>query len=427
MNTSGIISSFLIAALLGLLIGLERERKREQRGSLFAGITTFPLIALFGALSSELTTLFDSVLILIIAFIPIAIITALAYWRESSGDKVSGTSHFAVLVTFVLGVLAGHGEHVPALAGAVIVTGILSIRDELRVMVGGLTREDMYAVVQFAAVSLVVLPLVPNEAFGPWQVWNPRSIWLLVVLISGVSFVGYLLSKVISAERGIGFSGIIGGIASSTAVTLSFSERSKSNAPLAMMFASGVLVATAVSMMRLLVLIGVVEKQLLVTVLPAIVVYCLITAVGGWLIFRSNQSASVEGAKLSNPFELRTALKFAVLFALILLISRAAQEFFGDSGVFLASSLAGVTQLDAITLALSKQVGQGLDPATAAKGLSIALMTNSLFKSSLAISLGNRRYARSITIVLVIAGVCALVVAWFFPVDKLTNILNSLA
>jgi len=307
------------------------------------------------------------------------------------------------------------------------VTGILSIRDELRVIVGGLTRDDLYAVVQFAAVSLVVLPLVPDQAYGPWGVWNPRNIWLLVVLISGISFIGYLLSKVISAERGIGLSGIIGGIASSTAVTLSFSERSKSNIPLAMMFASGVLAATAVSMVRLLVLIGVLEKDLLLTAIPPFAIYCIVTAFGGWLIFRSNNSAEVEGAKLTNPFELRTALTFALLFAVILLISRAAQEFFGDSGVYLASGLAGITQLDAITLALSRQVGQGLDAYTAAKGLAIALMTNSLFKASLAMSLGNRKYARSITIVLLIAGICALVVAWFFPTDNLidTFVLNG--
>ena len=353
MNPTVTIYAFLIAVLLGFLIGLERERKRESSGSIFAGIRTFPLIALFGAIIGQLAEL-TSFWLILAALISFGGLLLLSYWRASSGEKVGGTTEVTALVAFGLGVLAGLGEFVVALAGAVITTAILSLRDELRILSGAITRADLFAIVQFAAVSLVILPIVPNENLGPWGVWNPRTIWLLVVLISGISFVGYILSKVISTERSIGLSGFIGGIASSTAVTLSFSERSKSNEPLSFMFASGVLAATAIAMIRLLILIGIIAPDLVLPSLTPFLVYAFICAFGGWLFYRSSQRKKVEGASLSNPFELKTALTFALLFAIILLITKTAQIFLGEQGIYIASALSGLTQLDAITLTLAK-------------------------------------------------------------------------
>jgi uncharacterized membrane protein (DUF4010 family) len=194
VNDAEAIWSLLIATLLGLLVGLERERKRQDRGSIFAGIRTFPLIALFGALTALLQPLVG-VAVVPLGLLALGALLALSYWRTSQGEKVGGTTEVAALVTFGLGVTAGLGFYVTALAGAVIATGVLSLRAELHAFAGRLTSEDLYAVVRFAAVSLVVLPLVPDAAYGPWEVLNPRTIWLLVVLISGVSFVGYVATQ----------------------------------------------------------------------------------------------------------------------------------------------------------------------------------------------------------------------------------------
>ncbi len=414
MDSKQVILSFLVAVLLGFLIGLERERKRETQGSIFAGIRTFPLIALFGAVVGTLTQVI-SPWVLVASFLPLAVLIAMAYWRETVGEKIGGTTQVAVLVAYGLGVLAGYGQFVPALAGAVITTGMLSMRTELRRLAGAVSREDLYAVVQFAVVSLVVLPLVPNETFGPWGVWNPRTIWLLVVLISGLSFVGYVASKLIGATRGIGWSGLLGGLASSTAVTMSFSERSKRQPKLAIVYAIGVLAASAVMVPRLWVLLGVLQPRLIVPTLIPLGVLFVITTVGGLSALRKRNRDRLEGVKVTNPFELRTALQFAVLFSIILLAAKAAQVYLGEQGLYLASALAGVTQLDAITLTLAHQVGTGLDVHVAARGLAIAAATNSLFKAGIALTIGSRPFGRSVLVTLLLAAVGCIAAAWLIP------------
>ncbi len=413
MNSTQVILSFLVAVLLGFLIGLERERKRETQGSIFAGIRTFPLLALFGAIIGTLTKI-DGPWILAASFLPLAVLVALAYWRETMGEKVGGTTEVAVLVAFGLGVLAGLGEFLAALGGSVLTTGILSLRTELRRLAGAITREDLYAVVQFAVVSLIILPLVPNESFGPWGVWNPRTIWWLVVLISGLSFVGYVSSKVIGATRGIGLSGLLGGLASSTAVTLGFSNRAKRQPTLSVLYAVGVLAASAVMVPRLIVLLGVLQPRLIVPALVPMGVLFVATTIGGLLVLRERHSAPIEGARINNPFQLTAALQFAALFAVVLLLARAAQEYLGTQGVYLASALAGITQLDAITLTLAHQVQSGLDVTVAARGLAIAGAANSLFKGTLALALGSPRFGRSVMATMIVAAAASLAAAWLF-------------
>jgi len=415
VDSKQVILSFLVAVLLGFLIGLERERKREQQGSIFAGIRTFPLIALFGAVVGTLTQAV-SPWVLVASFLPLAVLIALAYWRETVGEKVGGTTQVAVLVAYGLGVLAGYGQFIPALAGSVITTGMLSMRTELRRLAGAVSREDLFAVVQFAVVSLVVLPLVPNETFGPWGVWNPRTIWLLVVLISGLSFVGYVASKLIGATRGIGWSGLLGGLASSTAVTMSYSERSKKQPTLGIVYAIGVLAASAVMVPRLWVLLGVLQPKLIVPTLIPLGVLFVITTVGGLTALRKRNREHLEGAKVNNPFELRTALQFAVLFSIILLAAKAAQVYLGEQGLYLASALAGVTQLDAITLTLAHQVGSGLDVQVAARSLAIAAASNSLFKAGLALTIGTRAFGRAVLLTLLLAAVGCIAAAWLIPI-----------
>jgi uncharacterized membrane protein (DUF4010 family) len=414
VDSKQVILSFLVAVLLGFLIGLERERKRETQGSIFAGIRTFPLIALFGAIVGTLSWTI-SPWVLVGSFVPVAVLIALAYWRETAGTKVGGTTQFAVLVAYGLGVMAGYGAYVAALAGAVVATGMLSLRTELRRLAGAVSQEDLYAVVQFAVVSLVVLPLVPNETFGPWGVWNPRTIWWLVVLISGLSFIGYAASKVIGATRGIGWSGLLGGLASSTAVTMSFSERSKKQQSLDIVYAIGVLAASAVMIPRLWVLLGVLQPRLILPTLIPLGVLFVITTIGGLSVLRERKRERLEGARVTNPFQLKTALQFALLFALILLLAKAAEEYLGTRGLYIASALAGVTQLDAITLTLAHQVGTGLDVNVAARGLAIAAATNSLFKAGLALVLGSRRFGRSVLATLFLAAVGCIAAAWLLP------------
>lgn len=418
VGSPDVIWSFLVAALLGFLIGLERERKRELTGSIFAGIRTFPLIAVFGAIVGHLSIIAGTA-VLVVGFLAMTVLVALAYWRESSGQKIGGTTEVAILVAFGLGVIASIDTMVGALAGAVIATGILSLRKELRNLSTAVSQEDLFAVVQFATVSLVVLPLVPNESFGPWGVWNPRVIWLEVVLISGISFVGYVAIKIAGARRGIGLSGILGGLASSTAVMVTFSRRSKQNTALSRMFAVGALLASAAMVPRLIVILWVVQPNLLLPTLIPFGVLFLLTIVGSLLLGRPN-SSDVDEVRITNPFELRTALEFGLLFAIVLLVARAAQEYFGAGGIYLASVLAGITRPEAIALSLANQVSQGLDVTVAVRGVAIAVAVNSVFKAGLGVAFGSRPFGRAVFTTLLVAGAASVAAAWLLPTDLLT-------
>lgn len=411
MDSASAILSFLVATLLGFLVGLERERKRGVRGSIFAGIRTFPLIALLGAVSAQLSGEVGTGIVLL-AFVVLGILLGLAYWRTSAGEKVGGTSEIAALVTFGLGVLAGLEYFTVALAGAVITTGVLSLRDELRRLSRALSHEDLFATVQFAAVSLVILPLIPDRPLGPWQVWNPHTIWLQVVLISGLSFIGYLAAKIVGTTRSVGLGGLLGGLVSSTAVTLSYSRRSRTHPTLNLLLAAGVLLASAAMAPRILVLLGIVAPELVVPALFPLATLFVVTLAGCAFIYRVSRMYPVEELELANPFEFRTALQFAVVFALILLVARAAEVFLGERGVYLASIVAGLARPDAMALTLGQQVQAGLDPAVAARGLTLAVVSNTLFKAGLALSLGSRRFGGVVMVTLLLAALAAIAMAW---------------
>jgi uncharacterized membrane protein (DUF4010 family) len=196
---------------------------------------------------------------------------------------------------------------------------------------------------------------------------------------------------------------------------MSFSERSQKQPRLGILYAIGVLAASAVMVPRLWVLLGVLQPRLILPTLIPLGVLFVITTVGGLTALRKRNREHLEGAKVNNPFELRTALQFAVLFSIILLAAKAAQVYLGEQGLYLASALAGVTQLDAITLTLAHQVGSGLDVQVAARSLAIAAATNSLFKAGLAMTIGTRAFGRSVLVTLLLAAVGCIAAAWLIP------------
>jgi uncharacterized membrane protein (DUF4010 family) len=209
-------------------------------------------------------------------------------------------------------------------------------------------------------------------------------------------------------------------MASSTAVTLSFSERARANPQLERVFAVGVLAAGAVMVPRLVVILAVVQPSLLLPALPPLIVLFAVTVAGWYLTYRRSDPKATEAATLHNPFELKSALQFAVVFAVVLLLARAAQEFLGEGGVYLASALAGITQMDAITLTLGAQVEGGLALGVATRGLILAAAANSLFKALLAFSLGPRSFGRPILATLALAALAAVAAAWLLPTTLLS-------
>ena len=396
MTQVDILYRFAIALAIGLLIGLQRERAHHENGEereLFAGVRTFPLLALLGCaaafLAAETGSIWPLIVSLLLAGGLIVAVYAITAWR----GRVGMTSEVAALLTVVVGALCYYGQFVSVLALGVAMMALLALRVEFHRLAGKITREDVFATLKFGIITAVILPVVPNRSLGqpPFDVLNPYKIWLMVVLISGISFIGYLLIKIVGTKRGIGITGFLGGLVSSTAVTLSFSQRSQKSGPLARAFAVAVTVAWTTMFARVIVEVAVVNRGLLGQVwMPMAAAAVAGLAYAAMLFFRQS-STDEEGMDFSNPFELRPALTFGALYAVILLLSRVAQTQFGDGGVYVSSVLAGLTDVDAITLSMAElsQPGGDVEVVVASRAVTLAAMSNTVVKAGIVLSTGS--------------------------------------
>lgn len=396
MTQADVLYRFAIALAIGLLVGLQREYAHHQSGEkteLFAGARTFPLLALLGCAAAFLAAEADSIWPLVASFLVVGGMIVAVYAVTAWRGNVGMTSEVAALLTVVVGALTYYGQFVSVLALGVAMMALLALRVEFHRLAGRMTREDVLATLKFGIITAVILPVVPNRSLGapPFDVLNPYKIWLMVVLISGISFIGYLLIKIVGTKRGIGITGFLGGLVSSTAVTLSFSQRSQKSGPLAKAFAVAVTVAWTTMFARVIVEVAVVNRGLLGYVwVPMASAGVAGLAYAVTLFFRQS-STDEEGMDFSNPFELRPALSFGALYAVILLVSRVAQTQFGDGGVYVSSVLAGLTDVDAITLSMAElsQPGGELELGVASRAVTLAAMSNTVVKAGIVLSTGS--------------------------------------
>ncbi len=392
---------FAAALLIGALIGLEREFVQQRSGDAdFAGIRTFSLFALLGAVTAYLSQEFG-ILIFVAGYLGLMLLI----WASHLGDLFRGgaegiTTEVVALIAPLLGAMVIWGP--AALAGAlgVVTALILALKPTLHGLARRMSPADLRATLEFALISAVVLPILPNMRYGPFDVLNPREIWLLVVLVSAISFFGYLLIKRLGPERGLGIVGLLGGLVSSTAVTLSFSSRSKEESRLGPALAIGIGLASTVLFPRVIVEVIAVNIELLPLVVVPIGSMLLAGLLGAgisWRRQRERGSSGDPGVLLRNPLNLSSAIGFALLFAVVLLAVRAAEEFFGDAGVYLASALAGLADVDAITLSASDLSARGeLAPQVAASSILLAVLVNTASKAALALALGGPEMRRPI-------------------------------
>jgi uncharacterized membrane protein (DUF4010 family) len=391
---------FAIALLVGALIGLEREYSRlKEEVRAFAGIRTFPLIALLGcaaALISDEAGGWGFGLVLLV----LAALVTVAYATQAVRGHVGITSEMAAIVVFVCGALAYWDYVVLSAALGVITFGFLTLKPQLHGLAQRVSSEDLYATLKFAIISLIVLPILPNQDYGPppFDAFNPYRTWLMVVFISGISFLGYVLIQVVGQRRGIGLSGLMGGLASSTAVTLSFSERSDEHPELARPLALAITLAWTVMFGRVIIEVAVLNRALLqVLWLP------MAAGMAAGLVFSayyyfSQRTAEESEVKLSNPFELGTAIKFGVLYAAVTVVAKAAEFYFQDAGLYVASTLAGLTDVDAITLSmaeLSSAHGSIAIP-TASVAVVLAVISNTVVKGAIAFAVGSDTLRRAL-------------------------------
>lgn len=403
------LRNLAVALAVGFLIGFEREFTHavEQREHTFAGARTFALIALTGGLAG----LFDQSYILPgVALLMIGALTVASYWastRERSG--FGGTTEVAIAATFLLGFAATRGALLVAAAGGVIVAIILSIKPGVKKLAATLTAKEMHAALRLLAISVIILPVLPNEGFGPYSALNPQEIWLMVIFISGLSFLGYWLIKIVGEDKGFLLTGLAGGLASSTATTLSLSRFAKDGAS-AGQVAAGVIAANVVMAVRVGFLLAAVGRDVLAAVAPALAVAALAgTGAALWVWRKERQAAQARNAlELGNPMEITPALIFAGLLAVITLASRFGADQFGEGGLLLVALISGLADVDAMTLTAGRQAGIGdITVDIAAAAVLAAVFSNIVVKAGMAWSIGGPAAGRVVALAftaMIIAG-----------------------
>ncbi|EGU4186357.1 MgtC/SapB family protein [Vibrio parahaemolyticus] len=389
-----LIWNLLIALLLGAIIGTQRGwvMRNSVEGSRVAGIRTFSLVGLLGGLVAILADLY-SPLLLGFALIALVILACIAFiMQQKKSRDISITGVVSLLVTFVLGSLAVSGEAVLAASAAVITAVVLDNKRELHQALQKLQEYELDAALRLLIISIVLLPLLPNQSYGPWNALNPYEIWWMVVLIASISFVGYFAIKIGGAKRGILFTSIFAGLSSSTALTLQFSHLSREQANISPLLASGILLSCGTMFPRLLIILFVINPQLVSLLWPIVMAMMAALYLPAWWIWRRSEVEQIEQSnKQSNPLALQSALFFGMMLAVIMLLSHALAEWFGNAGVLILSAFSGITDVDAISLALGRQSIQILSVTTAALGILIAASVNTIVKMSMVVAIGDKK------------------------------------
>jgi len=391
--------NFATALLIGALLGIERERhKREHDEQTIGGLRTFILFALIGALGGWLTLALDSPWILAAALIAslAPVLAGYVISARTQPDALGLTTELAAVAACLLGAMTMLGYRELAVALAVAVAAVLAYKQPLHGLVQKLDREDVYAGLRLLIATFIVLPLLPDDPVDPWGALRPQSLWMLVLLISTLSLVGYVATRLLGANRGIPLTGITGGLVSSTAVTLAFSRQSRdpAYAGAADSLASGILLAWAVMFVRVIVEVLVVNRALLGAVLvPFAAMAATATAAAVYLRHRAGAGDHTVGVPLRNPFSLRAAAKFAAFFALVLLVVKIVQTYAPGRGVYFVAALAGTTDVDAITLSMAQYARSG-SAQVAVEAITVAALTNTVIKTAMVGILGDVRLRR---------------------------------
>ncbi|MGM0605061.1 MAG: MgtC/SapB family protein [Halobacteriota archaeon] len=391
-----LIFRLAVAFGIGAIIGLEREQ--SESGGSFAGSRTFPLFALFGAL---VQVFFPSLLAVALAAIALSLTLAYAgkIWIERD---IGLTTVSASLLTVVLGAMTTHSDRgllVAVIVGGTV-TAVLSAKDPIHEFADRIDASERRASVQFILVALVVFPVLPNRELDVLLGLNPRVVWFMVVLVSGLSFVAYLLSRVFTVHRGIAVTGVLGGFVSSTATAVSMAERTANSPELYRICGFATVAAAIVMFPRALVEVAFVNPQLLSHVIVPLGSMTVVGAlVAAYVYWRSTTTNDIDLDVVENPFQLKPALFFGVVFAVVLLVSKYANELLGSSGVYATAFLSGLADIDAITLSLSSLAADGaISTDVAATGIVIAAIANTLVKAGLALALGTRQLGRVVII-----------------------------
>lgn len=410
------LQNFLIAIAIGGLIGLEREiGKKEKKESLgFAGLRTFILVSFFGALSYFMGEKLNVPMIPSVSFVIFSLLIIVSYYISAQKGYTGITTELSALLTFLLGVIVMQTEYqIYAVIFAVLITILLAFKNYVREFVKNTKTKEWYDTLKFAFIAFVILPLLPNQGFGPYEFFNPYQTWLMVVFVSGLSFAGYFAVKYFGTRIGISLSGLLGGIASSTAVTTSMSQRSKevkdkNHKP----FVIATVLACSVMFIRVIIASAALNRELAsLLLIPAILMF--VTGILPVMIWwKKSKRESSENLELSSPFRLQPAIGFAGIYTVVqFVVHLMINNNVGSSGIIITSVIAGITDVDAITLSLSRFAQEGsITNNSALGGILAAVFTNTIAKGGIAWFWGGKEYRKRVALILLailLIGICS--------------------
>jgi len=402
---------YVVALAIGLLMGLERERNPAAK----AGLRTFALTALLGVLAAHLGTVLEAIWLIPVGLLLVGAMMIAAYLRapqQPDGDPGT-TTVAALMLCYGLGVLVWHNEIQLAVMLGIAATMLLYFKPELSGLSQHMSRRDLLSILQFAVLALIVLPLLPNQNYGPYGALNPHQIWWMVVLIAGVGLAGYAALRLVGQQRGAVMLGLLGGLVSSTATTLTFSRHARDSREMMPVAVIVIVLANLMVLVRLSVLAAVLAPSVLTQLLPVLAGGLVAGGIGAaYGVRRLQPQGELPMLAMGNPSELRTALGFGLLYAGVLLAAAWLSDWLGNRGLYAVAVVSGLTDVDAITLSSLRLYHLDKLPVSILVNvITLAVLANLGFKSALALSIGGWHMARH-----AIAGMGALglglVVTW---------------
>lgn len=412
------LMSLGIAFGLGMLVGMQRQKANSE----MAGVRTFTLISVLGVISGFLTRAYDNPFILPALGISLSAILIMANvikLKRTDQTDIGQTTEVAALLMFAIGAYLVLGSHTLGAMIGVIMAILLYVKEHLHGVIEKLKQKDINAIMTLAGISLVVLPLLPNQTYGPLDVLNPRNIWLMVTLIVGISVVGYFIYKFAGKKVGLISNGILGGLISSTATTVSYARKTADQASISRLAVFVITTASAISFIRVLFEVGVIiPDKLNVIALPigAVIIVMAIICVVLYYLINKGGSQAQEMPEPDNPAQLKSAIIFGLLYGFILLAVAFTEKQFGNNALYIVSIISGLTDVDAITLSLSQLIKEGtLEANFGWKLILLAGLSNMLFKGVMAIVLGAKQIIKWVVIAFGATIASGLLIMWLWP------------
>jgi len=385
-----------LALAIGFLVGVERgwRERDEAEGGRTAGIRTYALIGLLGGLAGLLGESLGGW-----AFAALGLPFAGAFvWfkqrEQADAHDHSVTAVVAALLVFALGAYAVLGDAATAAGAGVVVTALLAFKDVLHGWLRRLTWPELRSALVLLAMTLVALPLLPDRGFGPHGIVNPHELWLLTIVMAGVSFAAYALVKVFGPSRGLIAASLAGALVSSTAVTLNLARVARADREHVRLAAGGALLAGGVMALRILGVVVVLGPVLIPHLALPLAAFAGVSGIAAWAtIGRGSRPAPGTGWPMKSPFEFSLVLKLALVLGAVLAAARALTAVYGSAGLLPLSALAGLVDVDAVTLAVARMsTREGLDPALGAQAVLLAAAVDSLSKTGIALAIGGRGF-----------------------------------